>query len=211
MHQYFIKTPWLVKQFFSSYIWSLPPIENAVYLTFDDGPHPSITPFVLDELKKYNALATFFCIGKNVVSFPEVYERILREDHGIGNHTHNHLNGWKVTTEAYVENATEAAKHIQSNLFRPPYGRIKRSQAKKIASTLSGGDVKIIMWDVLSADFDRTISPQQCLNNVLNNVTAGSIIVCHDSEKAFPNLKYVLPIVLEQLSKRGMVFKKIIL
>jgi len=211
MHQYFIKTPWLVKRLFSSYIWSLPPVENEVYLTFDDGPHPMITPFVLDELKNYNALATFFCIGKNVVAYPDIYERILEEGHSVGNHTHNHLNGWKVPDEQYLKNISEASKYIESNLFRPPYGRIKRGQAKKIPPTIAREQVKIIMWDVLSADFDRNISPQQCLENVLKNVTAGSVVVFHDSEKAFPNLQYVLPIVLKHLRERKMIFKNIIL
>ena len=209
MHKYFIKTPWLVKKLFSSYVWSIDTEEKNIYITFDDGPHPTITPFVLDELKKYNALATFFCIGKNVALYPQVYERILQEGHATGNHTQNHLNGWKVNTKDYLENISEAAKLIKSKMFRPPYGRIKKSQAKELIGTNKNECVKIIMWDVLSADFDRTISPRHCLENVLKHATAGSIIVFHDSEKAFPNLSYALPEVLKKLSDGGYQFCKL--
>lgn len=205
MHKYFIKTPWLVKQFFSSYVWSIDETDNIVYLTFDDGPHPVITPWVLDELKKYNAFATFFCIGNNVQRFPEVYKRILNEGHAVGNHTFKHLNGWESSTEAYVHDVAEAKTYINSNLFRPPYGKIKTEQAKKISSVL-GRDSRIIMWDVLSADFDQAITPEQCFVN-LRYYTKGSIIVFHDSEKAFPNLKFALPRFLKELKEREFVCK----
>lgn len=210
MHKYFIKTPWIVKKiFFPNYIWSLPANENAVYLTFDDGPHPTITPWVLSELKKYEAAASFFCIGNNVEKHPEIYQRILEEGHATGNHTHHHLNGWKTKDEIYLNDISKAGQLIKSNLFRPPYGRIKNTQAKKIGDALQTDATRIIMWDVLSADFDSSFSPQQCLSNVLENVSAGSIIVFHDSEKAFSNLKYVLPETLMSLSKEGFRFKKI--
>jgi peptidoglycan/xylan/chitin deacetylase (PgdA/CDA1 family) len=209
MHKYFIKTPWVAKKIFSSYIWDLPAEDNAVYLTFDDGPHPTITPWVLDELKKYNAQATFFCIGDNVQKYPGIYQRILDEDHSIGNHTYHHLNGWKTEDKKYLDDVSKAAQLIRSNLFRPPHGRIRNSQAKKILNALQTNDSKIIMWDVLSADFDSSFSPEQCLNNVLENVSAGSIIVFHDSEKAYNNLKYVLPETLKSLKEEGFIFKKI--
>lgn len=190
-------------------MWHMPDKDNAVYLTFDDGPHPAATPFVLNELKRYNAPATFFCLGKNVVSHPGIYQDILNAGHAVGNHTHNHLNGWKTASHIYINNIAEAARHIPTNLFRPPYGRIKKSQAKQITNALQRPDAKIIMWDVLSADFDTTITPQQCVTNVLQHVTAGSVIVFHDSEKAFTNLAYTLPLVLDKLKKRGYIFKKI--
>ena len=187
----------------------MPDKDNAVYLTFDDGPHPAATPFVLNELKKYNAPATFFCLGKNVMSHPDIYQDILSAGHAVGNHTQNHLNGWKTPADIYLNNIAEAARYIPTNLFRPPYGRIKKSQAKQITGVLQRPDAKIIMWDVLSADFDTTITPQQCARNVLKHITAGSVIVFHDSEKAFTNLAYALPLVLDELKKQGYIFKKI--
>ena len=209
MHKYFIKTPWIAKKFFSSYEWSLPAEENDVYLTFDDGPHPTITPWVLDQLKQFNAKATFFCIGNNVEKYPDVYQKVLDEKHAIGNHTYHHLNGWKTDDNKYINDVSAAAQLIQSNLFRPPYGRIKNSQAKKISDVLKTNDAQIIMWDVLSADFDLSFTKEQCLNNVLQNVSPGSIIVFHDSEKAFRNLEYVLPETLKSLNAAGYSFKKI--
>lgn len=186
------------------------PAEKSIYLTFDDGPHPQITPFVLDELKRFEALATFFCIGKNVAQHPDIYQHILAAGHAVGNHTHNHLNGWKTPTATYMRNITEATHFIDSNLFRPPYGRIKKTQAKKVKNALQKADGKIILWDVLSADFDTGISARQCLQNVIQHCTSGSIVVFHDSEKAFPNLKYALPKTLEILSERGYRFQKIV-
>jgi peptidoglycan/xylan/chitin deacetylase (PgdA/CDA1 family) len=209
MHKYFIKTPWIAKKFFSSYEWSLPAEENDVYLTFDDGPHPTITPWVLDQLKQFNAKATFFCIGNNVEKYPDVYQKVLDEKHAIGNHTYHHLNGWKTDDNKYINDVSAAAQLIQSNLFRPPHGRIRSSQAKRIPGAMKKDDVRIIMWDVLSADFDSSFSPEQCLNNVLENVSPGSIIVFHDSEKAFNNLKYALPKTLESLKEAGFNFRRI--
>lgn len=209
MHKYFIKIPWMVKRIFSSYVWSLPSEENIVYLTFDDGPHPIITPWVLDQLKEFDAKATFFCIGNNVEKYPDVYQKILDEEHAIGNHTYHHLNGWKTDDNKYIDDVVAAAQHIKSNLFRPPYGRIRNSQAKRIPAAMRREDVSIIMWDVLSADFDASFSPEQCLNNVIENVSAGSIIVFHDSEKAFNNLRYALPKTLESLKEAGFNFRKI--
>lgn len=209
LHQYFIKTPWIVKKIFFSYAWSMPANEKAIYLSFDDGPHPTITPFVLDELKKYGAVATFFCIGDNVRKYPDVYERIITEGHAVGNHTYHHLNGWKTDVSTYLNDIAKAAELIDSNLFRPPYGRIKKMQARKIAAAINKTSAKIIMWDVLSTDFDSTITKEQCLRNVLQHAKAGSIIVFHDSEKAFPNLQFVLPIVMKQFAEEGYLFKKL--
>jgi peptidoglycan-N-acetylglucosamine deacetylase len=202
MHKYFIKIPWWVKQVFSSYVWSIDTRENEVFLTFDDGPHPVITPWVLEQLKTYNAKASFFCIGKNVAQHYAVYEQILQEGHAVGNHTYNHVNGWKVDTQEYLDDITEAGRLIQTNLFRPPYGRIRSKQAKQIGVAMNCADAKLIMWDVLSADFDQTIAKEECLNNTLR-YTKGSIIVFHDSEKAFSHLKFVLPKLLEHLHREG--------
>jgi peptidoglycan-N-acetylglucosamine deacetylase len=208
MHKYFIKTPWIAKKIFSSYVWCLPAEDNAVYLTFDDGPHPTITPWVLEQLKEYNAKATFFCIGNNIEKYPDVYQKILDEGHAVGNHTYHHLNGWKTDDKKYIEDVSQAGRIIKSNLFRPPYGRIKNSQAKKINDALETTKARIIMWDVLSADFDSSFSPDQCLNHVLENVSAGSILVFHDSEKAYDNLRFALPQTIRAL-KEEFIFKRI--
>ena len=209
MHRYFIKTPWFVKQFFPSYIWNLPSDENAVYLTFDDGPHPSVTPWVIEQLKMFDAKATFFCIGRNIEQHHDVYKMILDAGHATGNHTYSHMNGWKTDNEKYLNDVASGAKIVKTNLFRPPYGRIRSSQADQISTVSAIPDSKIIMWDVLSADFDTSFSPQQCLSNVIKNVTAGSIIVFHDSEKAFSNLEYALPSTLNYLKEKGFKMKKI--
>ena len=208
MHRFFIKTPWLVKRFFSHYTWNFSRNEPAVYLTFDDGPHPTITPWVLDQLKTYNARATFFCVGENVARYTDTYNRILAEGHAVGNHTHQHPNGWQTQTEAYIADVKKSADYIQSSLFRPPYGRIKKAQAAGVKKVL-GAQTKIIMWDVLSCDFDPAFSKQQCLQNVVQNAGAGAIIVFHDSEKAALNLMYALPAVLEHLARKKLAFKPI--
>jgi len=194
MRPYLVKTPRILKAAYNQGIWNMPD-ENSVFITFDDGLHPTITPFVLAELKKANAKATFFCIGKNVEKYPEIYEQILDEGHAVGNHTQNHKNGWNTSNLVYFRDVLSAAKKIKSNLFRPPYGRIKFSQGTGIQRLLP--DTKIIMWDVLSGDFDTEISPQDCLNNVTDNTNPGSIIVFHDSEKAFERLEFTLPHFLE--------------
>ena len=202
---YLIKPTWWLRKIYSSALtWKIPVEERKIFLTFDDGPHPTITPFVLNCLKQYNAKATFFCIGKNVQLYQGVFQQIINEGHRIGNHTHNHLNGWKTTDKKYFENIILAKKFIDSNLFRPPYGRITRFQIQQLQSAFN-----IIMWDVLSGDFDADLSPQKCLQNVVSNTSSGSIIVFHDSEKAFANLSYSLPIVLEKLNKDGYVFSKL--
>lgn len=209
MKKYFIKTPWWLKKIYPSRLWRVDTKDKIIYLTFDDGPHPEATLFVLDELKKYNAKATFFCIGKNVAAYPGIYGRILNEKHATGNHTYNHLNGWKTVTKEYLDDVAEAACYIDSSLFRPPYGRIRSVQAKEIGTAIKGNKPQIIMWDVLSADFDNSISPEQCLQNVVSRAGRGSIIVFHDSEKAFPRLKFALPGTLKYFSEKGFRFEKL--
>ena len=204
---YFVKTPGWLKRIYDSYIWSIPVNDKFLYLTFDDGPHPEATPFVLKELKKHNALATFFCIGKNVVAYPNIYKQIISEGHSVGNHTYNHLNGWKTSNDDYLKDIAFASDEIDSNLFRPPYGRITSFQAKNLKPVMKGKEPKVIMWDVLSGDFDIDCTPQQCLANVLLASVSGSIIVFHDSEKAFPKLEYTLPRILHYFTEKGYLFK----
>ena len=206
-----VKAHWIIKKLFSNYIWIIPNSENKVYLTFDDGPTPEITEWVLSKLKEYNAKATFFCIGDNVRKYPEIFQKVINEGHSIGNHTFNHLNGWKTSTSDYIENVKlYETEHCKLNtehckLFRPPYGKIKPTQSKILRKL----GYKIIMWDIISYDFDATISKEQCLENVLKNVQKGSIIVFHDSKKAFTNLEYVLPRTLEFIKEKGFVCEKI--
>ena len=206
---YFVKTPWWLKRIYASYTWSIPSNEKTLYLTFDDGPHPEATPFVLKQLRDHNALATFFCIGKNVVAHPEIYRQIMNEGHVTGNHTYNHLNGWETNNDIYLKDIALAAKEIDSNLFRPPYGRITSFQAKNLKAVMQGKEVKVIMWDVLSADFDTDCTPEQCLANVILPTVPGSIIIFHDSEKAFPKLQYALPRMLKYFTEKGYSFKSV--
>jgi peptidoglycan-N-acetylglucosamine deacetylase len=174
---------------------------KAVFLTFDDGPHPDITPWALDVLKEFNAKATFFMVGENANKYPEIVKRIIENGHAVGNHTYNHLNGWKTPKPAYLENIKKCSEVFQSTLFRPPYGKITRVQAKSLE-----GSYKIIMWDVLSKDYDKSVSPEGCITNVLSHSRSGSIIVFHDSLKAERNLKESLPKILETLAGRGFNF-----
>ncbi len=204
---YLTKTPKWVGKLFTGSIWNMPESDKAIYLTFDDGPHPLITPFVLGELRKFDAKATFFCIGKNVEANKPVFNQVLSEGHAVGNHSFDHLDGWKTKTDDYVANVLKACKNINSRLFRPPYGHITMSQRKALAGLEN--PFKIIMWNVLSGDFDVAISPERCCKNVLKNAGSGAVIVFHDSEKAYERLRYTLPIVLKHFSDKGFTFKKI--
>jgi len=208
---YFTKTPFWLKRLYPTCLWNYPRVagEKKIYLSFDDGPHPVATPFVLDLLKKYRAKATFFCIGKNVAAYPDIYRRILDEGHAVGNHTQNHLNGWRTPNDIYMKDIAEAANYIDSNLFRPPYGKITLFQAKNLRASMKGKKAKVIMWDVVSADFDETITPIQSLQFVVLRASSGSIIVFHDSEKAFEKLNYALPRVLQYFTEKGFKFLSI--
>lgn len=204
---YLVKTPWWIKKWlYPDYLWRMPSNQKKIYLTFDDGPHPVATTFILDALKKYNAAATFFCIGKNIAAHPDIYKRILSEGHATGNHTYDHLNGWKTKDKTYFENIIQASKYIDSSLFRPPYGRMSRFQAKQAEEKMN---FTIVMWSVLSADFDIDITPQKCWRNVKRSAGNGSIIVFHDSEKAMGRMAYALTETLEYFSKKGFVFEKL--
>lgn len=207
-----IKTHPIVKWLFPKYVWDFETKEKVVWLTFDDGPIPEITQWVLSELEKHHAKATFFCIGDNIRKNPKVFQQVIEKGHSIGNHTFNHLKGWETDNATYIENVRLCDDQIQQpttnnrqpatsnqQLFRPPYGKIKRKQAR----VLRQAGYQIIMWDIVSADFDASVSPKECLQNVLKNVRPGSIIVFHDSVKAWKNLEYALPKTLEFLSENG--------
>ncbi len=198
---YLVKTPWLLKTLYPKLVWNVNHNTRCIYLTFDDGPIPIVTPFVLNILKQYNAKATFFCIGDNVRKHPNIFEQIKNGGHAIGNHTYNHLNGWKTDDKTYLDNFLQADKLLDTKLFRPPYGRIKRSQIKLLQEAKPG--LKIIMWSVLSADFDINAKPEKCLDNVLNNTENGDIVLFHDSLKAKERMEYALPRALEIWSKEG--------
>lgn len=222
-----VKTPLLAKKMFPNYVWDIPNSGKVLYLTFDDGPTPEITNWTLQTLKNFNAKATFFCIGNNIEKHPNIFQNILADGHRIGNHTHNHVKGWKTKATDYLNNVAEAEmviKNQMSNskdqipnslfrsqqlinvkLFRPPYGQITPKQGKHLLEL----NYKIIMWDVLSFDWEKEVSKETCLENVISHATNGSIIVFHDSIKASKNMQYALPKVLERFSKKGFVFKAI--
>lgn len=204
---YFVKTPWYLKKMYSNLLWDIPSEEKVMYLTFDDGPHPIATPFVLEQLQRYKARGTFFCIGKNVMEHPALYRRLLDEGHVTANHTFNHLNGWQVSDEDYFRDVIDARKYIDSKLFRPPYGRITRFQARHLQQSALG--FRVVMWDVVSGDFDTAITPEKCASNVLKNSRNGSVVVFHDSEKAYPRLQKALPATLEHFSAMGYRFEAI--
>lgn len=200
---------------FPNYVWDIPTTDKIIYLTFDDGPTPDITNWTLETLKTYNAKATFFCIGHNVEKHPEILQNILKEGHAIGNHTHNHLKGWKTATPDYLENIKQAqatienqqfkGKPVTTNLFRPPYGKLKPNQGKQLLDL----GYKIIMWDIISFDWDKNIPEEDCLDNVISKTENGSVVVFHDSLKAAKNMQYALPKVLEHFTKKGYRFESI--
>lgn len=215
-----IKTPLVAKKMFPNYIWDIPSTEKTIYLTFDDGPTPEITNWTLNTLKKFDAKATFFCIGDNINKHPEIFKNILNEGHAIGNHTQNHIKGWKTKTKDYLKNIEEAQKVINLqipnseisnseslivNIFRPPYGQITPKQGKNLMTL----GYKIIMWDVLSFDWDKSVTEAVCLENVISKAKSGSVIVFHDSLKASKNMTYALPKVLEYFNKQNYNFKGI--
>lgn len=205
MKLYTITPPtWLKLLYGRVFLWAVNSTEKDIYLTFDDGPQPGITDWVLDLLKQYNAKATFFCIGHNVAMHPELYHRIIAEGHAIGNHTYNHINGLKSGRGEYIENIQNAAEIIDSKLFRPPYGKLTWSQARWVKKNFQP-----VMWSALAADWDQTVTPEECLNNVTGNTKPGAIIVFHDSVKAETNLRYSLPRYLEFLIKNGYNFRRL--
>ena len=203
---YLIKTPFWLPLIYRSCTWRVPTKEKLLYLSFDDGPHPEATPFVLEQLAIFNAKASFFCIGKNVQLYPAIYSEIIAANHTIGNHTQNHMNGWKNGTAAYLSEIQDAKSSIDTDLFRPPYGRISFDQIKALRARLDLPQ-NIVMWDVLSGDFDTSISGERCAQNVIQHARPGSIIVFHDSAKAMDRLRFALPKVLLHFTNLGYQFK----
>ncbi|MBB1150588.1 MULTISPECIES: polysaccharide deacetylase family protein [unclassified Myroides] len=193
---------------FPQYTWKRTTSEKVVYLTFDDGPIPGVTEWVLDLLKEQQIKATFFCIGDNIRKHPHVFQRLLAEKHQVGNHTFNHLKGWKTPLKEYIANFHQCQQEIEKHqkplaqLFRPPYGKIKKEQGKYIVDQ----GYEVIMWSLITKDYEAKISPQACLNRTLKRVKPGSIIVFHDSIKAEKNMKYTLPLLIKHLKEKGYSF-----
>lgn len=201
---YLAKTPKFVQNLFPNFVWNIPTEDKVLYLTFDDGPIPEVTPWVLSLLKKHEAKASFFCVGENVEKNPEIFNQILEEGHQVGNHTYNHKNGWASDNLDFFHNVRRCARLVKSELFRPPFGRLKPKQIQFLQRHYS-----IVMWDVLSGDFDPQISADQCFNNVANKAKPGSIIVFHDSLKAEAKLRNVLPRVLAHFAMKGYRFESL--
>lgn len=196
-------TPGFIQRIDPFLTWKMKKAEKpTLYLTFDDGPHPEITPWVLAILAEFQAKATFFCVGANVEKYPEVYRRILHEGHAVGNHTFHHLKGWEVSNEDYFNDIDACAQLVDSKLFRPPYGKIAPSQALK----LRRDGYKIIMWSVLSRDFEPELNQEESVNAVRQSSDNGSILVYHDSLKAEKNLREMLPKVLAHFHKQQFEF-----
>jgi peptidoglycan-N-acetylglucosamine deacetylase len=200
----FIKPASILSLFLKGMTWTLPNENNEVYLTFDDGPIPEVTPWVLDLLKEKNAKATFFCVGHNVEKHPYIYQRILAEGHRVGNHTYTHPSGWKLDDASYMEEIQKAASVINSSLFRPPYGEVNPRQYQSLKEKY-----RIIMWDVLTKDYDPKMKPQDCIDIVQNQTKSGSIIVMHDSLKAECNLRDSLPTIIDYLQNQGFLLASI--
>lgn len=207
-----IKVPKIIKLLFFNQVWNIPNTENTIYLTFDDGPTPEITERVLEILDKHHIKATFFCIGDNVRKHPEIVQKIISKQHSVGNHTYSHLKGWNTPTKTFISNTVACEiklnslfKIRNSKLFRPPYGKITPWQSYKLRKL----GYKIIMWDVLSRDYDASISAEKCYENVIKNVSSGSIIVFHDSHKSKKNILNSLEKTIETLKSKGFNFEKI--
>ena len=201
---YLVRTPTFVKCLFPNVLWNIESEEKKIFLTFDDGPIPEVTPWVLDQLDQYNAKATFFCVGDNIRKNPEVFKSVVENGHAVGSHTFNHLNGWETDNLEYFLNVKAAAQLSHSILFRPPYGKLKPKQAQFLHK-----HYQVVMWDVLSGDFDPNLTNEQVYKNVVNNAADGSIVVFHDSLKALDHLEYTLPRVLEYFAEKGYSFDAI--
>ncbi len=201
-----IKPANFIRKIFPSFIWNFPDEEDGIFITFDDGPCPQVTPWVLDTLDKYNAKATFFCIGKNVELYPELYREIIRRGHAVGIHSYSHVPGWGMSADDYAQDIQLAAELIDSNLFRPPYAKITLKQVRALRDRFH-----IVMWNILSRDYNRKLGHKTCARNVLRYMSPGAIVVFHDSMKASKNMWYALPLTLERAQKLGLKCKPIIL
>lgn len=193
--------PDVLRPLMGKLIWRKDPSEKVIYLTFDDGPVPEVTPQVLDILDKYKLKATFFCVGENVQKYPEVYADILQRGHRTGNHTFNHLKGFSTSTADYVENVRKASEFIDSNLFRPPYGRFTFRQQRLLKS-----DYEIVMWDIITHDYNKNFSTEAILRNVKRYSRNGSLVVFHDSIKAKDRVLSALPLAIEFWNTEGYQF-----
>lgn len=192
----------IFRKLYPGAVWKIPTDKNEIYLTFDDGPIPGITEWVLDELQKYNAKATFFCVGANIEKYPAIFDRILREGHQVANHTMSHIKGFKKNVSEYLEEANKCRNLVKNSLFRPPYGQLKPNQYKALKSN----GYKVVFWDVISYDYEQ-ISSENCLQKVMTNTVRGSIVLFHDSKKAEKNLRYVLPLYLKHFANLQFSFK----
>lgn len=197
-----VTVPAFLRIFYPSLLWQKPAGEHKMYLTFDDGPHPDITPKVMEILAEFQARATFFCVGENVKRYPDVYQQISKQGHKTGNHTYNHLNGWKTPLNLYYENVNACRELVDSDLLRPPYGRITPGQIQTLKK-----EYQIVMWSVLSYDFDQETSPQQCLDYVVDTAEDGAVVVFHDSPKSAQNMFFALPRVLRHFTDLGYSFE----
>lgn len=197
---YFTKTPYLIRKLLPSILWRTDK-KQTIHLTFDDGPTPSVTRYILDTLKKYDAKATFFCVGEQAEKHPDIMHRIRSEGHQVGQHTYSHVDGWKADTDTYLQNIDRAEEVIQSPLFRPPYGRLTPQQYRRIKERF-----KIVMWDVMPGDFDQDISPDVCFHHIMNNIVDGSIVVLHDNQKSFDTIQVLLPRLLDTLQNNKWRF-----
>ncbi len=207
---YLHKTPALISKIYPSLLWHKDRGDKSIYLTFDDGPIPEVTPFAIKQLQNYQAKATFFCVGENIERNPDVLNQLINSGHAIGNHSHNHLNGKKHSNATYFKNieccqqSINAAFTRKTKFFRPPYGRIKHSQIKELKK-----HYQIVMWDVLSGDFDSKLSPEKCLRSTIEATQPGSVVVFHDNLKATDRLYYALPLFLKHFSEKGYKFKSL--
>ncbi len=198
-----LRPPQIIRRIYPDLVWEIDDPES-IFLTFDDGPTPGITEWILSTLHKYNAKATFFVLGKNAEMYPDLYERIIAAGHKIGNHTYSHQKGWGMSLERYVEDVDFANDTLNTDLFRPPYGQITPSQSR-----LLGQRFKLIMWSIISRDYNHKLSREKCFLNVAKYLEGGSIVVFHDSEKSFKNMSYALPKVLKLARERGLKCKAI--
>ncbi len=199
-----IKSPRIIQHLFADFLWKIDTDEKVIYLTFDDGPHPVITPWIIDLMNKYDAKGTFFLIGDAVSKNPDLYQLYKTNGHQVGNHTFRHIKGWRSRKKNYLEEIAQCSEVVESSLFRPPFGQINLQSIREIKK-----QYKIVMWDVLSWDFNTKTSAETCLSNVVNYSNEGSIVVFHENEKSMKNIMFALPKVLEHFTKLGYQFKAI--
>lgn len=200
---YFVKAPFLLRKRYPDLIWNMNRQEKSLYITFDDGPIPIVTNEIRNVLRSYQAKATFFCVGDNISKNRDSFDQLLSDGHTIGNHTFNHVNGWQAPLADYIENVEKCEALLGNKLFRPPYSKITGKQSRELIRR----GYRIVMWDVISGDFDTKLRPEKCLKNVLDHAENGSIVVFHDHEKAWPRLQYALPRALEHWISQGFTFK----